>query len=284
MTSQGSIKRDGFELRFCIEGEGPNALVIGSSLYSARSFSKDLRTHLRLHFVDYRGFAKQIPSAIEKIPSFEEILEDIECLRKKLSLTKCILIGHSAHALLAIEYAKKYPEHISHVVMIGISPSFSPEYAAMAERNWEESVWPERKQALRERIEEFSDEKLANLPAAERFVKWNIRRAAQIWFDFHFDSSPLWKDVSLNMPILDFVYGKALRDLDITKGLKNFDKPVLLALGRFDYILAPSSSWDPIRPFFKNLTVRLFERSGHSPHYEEPTIFDRELLSWLQKN
>lgn len=212
--------------------------------------------------MDYRGFAEPPAGGTVETPSFDVLIDDIEKIRDTLSLAKCILIGHSAHALLALEYAKKYPQHVSHVVMIGISRNLSPECAAMAERNWEESVWPERKEALAERVREFSDETLAKLPPAERFVKWNVRRAPQSWYDFHFDSSPLWQGTSPNMPILDFFYGVALRDLDITKGLEDFNLPLFLALGIFDYIIAPEGSWEPIRSKFKDLTVRIFERSG----------------------
>lgn len=284
MEKTGSVDRDGFKLRYCIEGKGQEALVIGSSIYYPRSFSQNLRNSLRLHFVDYRGFAKPPASGINELPSFNEIIDDIEKVRQQLSLKQCIVIGHSAHALLALEYAKKYPKHVSHVVMIGISPNLGPEYSTMAERNWEESVWPERKAALAERILEFSDERLAQLPPAEKFVKWNVRRAPQSWFDFRFDSSSLWEGILPNMPILDFFYGVALRDLDITQGLENFHLPIFLALGRFDYIIAPASSWDPFRPKFKHLTVRIFERSAHSPHYEEQTLFDAELLKWLKEH
>jgi proline iminopeptidase len=281
MDTTGSIEIDGFKLRYRTEGAGPDALVLGSAIYYSRSFSQSLRKSLRLHFVDYRGFAQPPVSGIGEIPSFDKLVDDIEHMRKKLSLEKCIVVGHSAHALLALEYSKKYPQHVSHLVMIGISPSFSPEHAKMAERNWDESVWPERKAALAERMREFPDEKLSKLPPDQAFIKWNVRRAPQSWFDFRFDSSALWQGVFPNMPILDFFYGKALRDIDISKGLEAFNRPVLLALGRFDYIIAPASCWDPLRPKFQYLIVKIFERSGHSPQYEEPDLFNEELLKWL---
>jgi proline iminopeptidase len=281
MFETGFVEVDGFKLHYRIEGRGPTALVIGSSVYYPRSFSQSLRESFRLIFVDWRGYGTMLGSAKDAAPSFDALLCDIEQIRQKLGLQKCIVIGHSAHALLALEYAKKYSQHVSHVIMIAVSPHLGPECAQMAERHWEESVWPERKKALVERCAAFPDEKLAKLPPAERFVRWNVRRAAQTWFDFHFDPSFLWQGVLPNMPLLDFFYGVALRDLDIAKGLEKFDLPVFLALGRFDYIIAPPSSWDPIRPKFKHLTVRVFERSGHSPQQEEADIFDAELHSWL---
>ncbi len=277
----GSISREGFELRYVIEGQSLPTIVIGSSLYYPKSFSENLREHLRMAFIDWRGFAKSAPTQCHSEVSFNTFLEDIESIRHKIGFERCIIIGHSAHALLALEYAKKFPDNVSHVVMIGISPNLSSDMIALAQRNWEESVWPERKEALESRIMQLPDEELAKLSASERFVSWCVRRGPQTWYDFHYNSSSLWEGVHPNMSMLDFLYGIALRDLDITQSLEGFNKPVFLALGRFDFVIAPPSSWDSIRSKFKDLTVRIFEHSGHSPQYEEASLFDQELLNWL---
>lgn len=60
--------------------------------------------------------------------------------------------------------------------------------------------------------------------------------------------------------------------------------PLLLVYGRFEFLVAPVYSWDPVRPKFKNLTIRIFEKSVHSPQYEQPDLFDPELLNWLREN
>jgi proline iminopeptidase len=59
--------------------------------------------------------------------------------------------------------------------------------------------------------------------------------------------------------------------------------PVFLALGRYDNIVAPHFTWDPVRPKFHDLTVRIFEKSGHTPQLEQPDIFDEELLKWINE-
>lgn len=279
MPETGFVEIDGYKLHYRIEGNGPTALVIGSSVYYPRSFSKELRQHLRLVFVDWRGFAQ---TANHTDISLGTLLDDIEQIRQKLELKTCMVIGHSAHALLALEYAKKYHHHVSHVIIIAISPNLSPAHAAAAEQYWQESVWPERKAALEKRIQLLPDEELSKFSPAERFVRWYVRRDPQAWYDFNFDSAWLWEEALPNMPMFDFLYGVALRDLDITRGLETFDTPIFLALGRYDFIVAPSSSWDPIRPKFQNLTVRVFEHSGHSPQYEEPAVFNQEVVQWLK--
>ena len=72
-------------------------------------------------------------------------------------------------------------------------------------------------------------------------------------------------------------------EIDIANGLERFDRPVFLALGRYDFIVAPPSSWNPLTPKFKNLTIDIFEQSGHTPQFEEPALFDERLVNWIQQ-
>lgn len=279
MVNTGSIEIDGFKLKYRTEGAGPDALVIGSTVYSRR-FSQNLRKSLRLHFLDYRGFAEGPKGEL----TFETLLDDIEYARAQLELKKCIVIGHSAHGLLALEYAKKYKQHVSHVVIIGMPPHMKQENIAMAQRNWDESVWPERKAAFERNMQLMPDAKLNQLPREEWFLQMNFRNVPKSWYDYNFDSKPLWEGVKPNTHVLDQMYLKFAREVDVSRGLESLDLPVLLAYGRFEFLVAPVQSWDPLRPKFKNLTVRIFEKSAHSPQYEEPELFDAELLKWLEEN
>lgn len=101
-----------------------------------------------------------------------------------------------------------------------------------------------------------------------------------IWYDENFDASNLWKEVKVNPEIMDYLWGNVFREIDIKKDLDKLSVPVLLGLGRYDY-WNPPYLWEAMRPYFKNLTIRIFEKSGHTPQYEEPELFDQELLQWL---
>jgi proline iminopeptidase len=280
MGKAGTIEIDGFHLGYCTEGDGPDALVIGSSIYSTRSFSQNLRKSLRLHFVDYRGFTEGPKGEL----TFDTLLDDIEYVRQQLGLNKCIVIGHSAHGLLALEYAKKHPEHVSYVVIIGMPPHMRPDNIAMAQRHWDESVWPERKAAFERNLKLMPDEKLNQLPSDQWFLQMNFRNVPKSWYNFNFDSRPLWQGIKPNTHVLDQMYLRFAREIDVSQGLESLNLPVLLAYGRFEFLVAPAHSWDPLRPKFKNLTIRIFEKSAHSPQYEEPDLFNAELMEWLTEN
>jgi proline iminopeptidase len=230
-------------------------------------------------FMDHRGYAPPPGSPVDATAFTEDkLLDDIERARQQLGLGRIVIIGHSIHSVMALEYAKKYPDSVSHVVMIG-SPALNAENERLMDQNWEELASPERKAAMEENRRRFPDEELAQLPPGQRFLRTYLRNGPRTWFDPHFDASPLWEgveanDVSMQVPFF--------RDVDITQGLDTFDRPVFLALGRYDFLVAPPSAWASITPRFRDLTTRVFERSGHWPHYEEPEVFDSELLGWLK--
>ncbi|WP_298725803.1 alpha/beta hydrolase [uncultured Ferrovibrio sp.] len=283
--SAGGVLRSGpFSLQYKVEGRGRPVLVVGSVLYYPRTFSAALRQHLQLAFVDHRGFAPLTEPANEPVTAadfaFETVLEDIERLRAHLGLGKIVILGHSGHGYMALEYAKRYPKHVSHVVMIATGPSHNAEHMTMAERHWQEAVCPARKAKLEREMAQLP----ADLAAApeKRFIAFCLRMGARSWHDHDFDAAPLWDGVHVNMAGFDHLWGEVFRDIDITRGLEALDIPVLLALGRFDYLVAPYEAWTPYRPLFRDLTVRVFDRSSHTPQLEESEAFDSVLLEWLK--
>ena len=280
----GNIVTGKFSLRYRIEGTGTPTIVIGFPTYYARAFSQNLRQHFRLMFLDHRGSAPS-PGPVDTSEfALDRLVDDIELARQTLGLGRISVIGHSGHSFMALEYAKKYPANVSHVIMIGIAPDISATTTEAAEQNWEKLASPERKGVMEENLQRFPDEDLAQLPPGPRFIKSYVRNGPKIWYDPRFDSSPLWEGVEINMDMFGYVWGEVFRDIDITQGLDTFDRPVFLALGRYDFLVAPPSSWDPIRAKFRDLTVRVFEQSGHTPQFEEPDLFDAELLGWMKEH
>lgn len=279
--SSGTISSGPFQLGYRIEGTGNPAIVVGSATYNSRIFSQKLRQHLKLVFLDHRVSAPS-PGPVDVTEfGWDALLNDIELARKHLGLGRVAVIGHSGNGLIALEYAKKFPANTSHVILIGISPKLG--LIAERERYWSESVSPDRKAAWEESQRRLPNDALAKLSRQERNAKAYIRDAPKIWYDPTFDATPLWQGVEVNMDAHAHVWGRLLREIDIATGLAAFDRPVLVALGRYDFVVPPPSSWDPLRPKFKDLTVRVFERSGHTPQYEEPELFDAELLRWIKE-
>jgi proline iminopeptidase len=274
----GIIPVDGFELGYSDEGAGRAVLVIGSSVYYPRTFSPQLRKHLRLVFVDHRGFGTPTKQYLNADFELDKLVDDIEKIRAALQLEEVIVAGHSGHGYMALAYAQKYPQNVSHVALLALSPDSSEASFKAADRYLEESVAPERKARLATDMAQLAAD--IDADPNRRFIHYSLRSGARIWYDHTYDARHLWEGVQVVPEMFDYVWGEVFRKLDITNGIEILDRPVFLALGRYDY-WNPPHLWEAVRHKFRDLTIRVFECSGHTPQSEQADDFDRELLAWL---
>ena len=270
------FNRDNFCLKASIDGTGPVAIVIGSHKYYPRTFSDHLKTKLQLVCADARSFVPALSDHSESDFTIAKILQDIEALRLSLGADKIILIGHSIHAFMALEYARTFPDRISHLVLIASSPTAGPEIYKEADRYFEESVCPERKAAFAASMQKFIES------GDQSFVARLLSFGPRIWYDENFDASKLWEGVEINSVGAGIIWGSMFADYDLASVLEAIKCPIFLALGRYDYF-NPVHLWEKYRKHSSNLTIRIFEKSGHTPQLEEPHNFDEELMKWLKR-
>lgn len=249
-------------------------VVVGSSIYYQRAFSQDLKKRCNMVFMDHRGFC---PDGAETDFSVGALVAEIEGFRKTQRLGKIVLLGHSIHALMAAAYARAYPEHVEALILVGASPISGEALRAAANRCFEESVSPERHARLAENLARLSEPGEAN-----PFVRRMCAFGPMLWHDSSFDAASLWEGVRFHSEGAAQIWGDAWSEEALSAGFEGIKCPVFLALGRDDFF-NPPHLWDPFRAQFSDLTVRVFEKSGHSPMLEEPEAFSRELCEYLYK-
>ena len=276
----GYITISGTKLNYVIEGKGKPCLVIGSSIYYPRTFSKQLRDSLKFYFVDMRWFAKEYnPVKVENY-TLDTILSDIEKVREGLNLDKVIIAGHSIHSVIAFEYARKHPDRVSHIVMIGSPAWQTNQEQEDAIKNIWQTASPERKKLQNENWKKLSEMK--GLSPAQFDIENYCLMAPKYWYDMTYDARWLWKDMTLNTEILNSLYDSVFRDYFIFRHERSVPVPTFVAMGRYDYV-DPYTLWEGFDDI-KGLTVRIFEKSGHTPQLEESALFNGELLQWLSEN
>jgi len=272
----GTVKVEGAELGYRIEGHGPTCLVVGSSIYYPRAFSQGLRNHLRLVFVDLRHFAPSDPSFDLDQISLETYANDIERMREALGLGDVIVIGHSNWAGYALDYAQWYPEHVRGAVWLGGAPVIDE---AEVNRLWETDASQERKELYARKQAELTPELRATLSPSELFIRESAANGPLKWYDANYDNSPMFDEVFLNLPVFDRFAELEDDDFDWADVAARLDAPVLVVVGRYDY-RNPYTLWERDRdstPY----TFVLLDRSGHIPMFEEPELFDQTLLDWV---
>lgn len=267
---------DKFCLKASVLGGGSVAIVIGSHKYYQRTFSENLTKKLRLVFVDTRAFSSDDCAYSEADFALDKIVQDIEVIRKSLKNEKVIIIGHSIHAFIALEYAQRFPDKVSHLLLIASSPIAGSEVYQEADRYFEESVCPKRKILFENAMQNFiqSDDK--------SFVARMLAFGPRLWYDAIFDASALWEGVEVNSIGAGIIWGSMFVGYDVENALKSIKCPILLVLGRYDYF-NPPHLWERYREYCSDLTIRVFEESAHTPQLEESENFDNELIDWLER-
>lgn len=281
--SSGIVTVEGAKLNYVIEGSGIPCIVIGSSIYYPRTFSQELRKHFKFIFLDLRHF---VPSdetfEIDNI-TLDTYSDDIDQVRKALGLNKICILGHSIHSLLAFEYACKYPENTSHIIMIGIYPCGLAKGSRASDEFWELDASDERKMILKKNWENINEEAMKNLSPSEAFIKTYVTNGPKYWHDPTYDCSWIWEGVEVNMDVINHLFSAIFNEYDITESFPRIKSPVFLALGRYDYVV-PYTLWDDVKEDFPNLSYNLFEKSSHTPQLEEQEIFDKKLIDWIKSH
>jgi proline iminopeptidase len=279
-SRKGVIEVDGSRLSYVIEGEGIPCLVIGSSIYYPRTFSNNLRKHLKMYFVDMKWFAKDyLAEDLQKV-NIESIVQDVEQIRNALGLEMPLILGHSIHGTIATEYVKKFGNHVAGLIVIG-SPA-----------EWGNSTYDKKAAALwetasveRKKIQEENWGKVKELDRltgqAEASARYN-NMAPQYWYDPTYDAGWLWKDMTVHSEVTQHLFVNVFNDYNMFEPAIPISVPMFVILGKYDFVI-PYTLWKSNYENIPDFTLTLFEKSGHTPQLEESRLFDQILIDWINQ-
>ena len=270
---------EGGKLSYIIKGNGKPIIVLGTFIMDSKTYSEELKEKFELIFLNMRHFEKDNKLKTNEI-TLQTYLNDIECLRKKLGYDKVTILGHSAHGLLAIEYAKSYPDNTSHLILIGTPPYFSQSFNIEKEKFWNANASNERKEKYQQKWNR-EKRRITNwfLPDDKKFKIKIVARSPQRWYDLDFDPAYLWKDVEINSEVMNHFIGSVTMDYSLPDSIKT---PTFIAHGKYDFVI-PYTTWTEQRKSkFTNLSFNLFDKSSHFPQMEQQELFDKKLIEWIE--
>lgn len=268
-----TVSVQGAELYYSTRGSGPSCLVlstIGTKPYELQ-MPRELSDRLKLVFVDLRGGGRSTGDPAEL--TFDLLASDLEAIRADLGAERLAVLGHSSLGALAIEYGRRCPESVSHVITVGTPPRGDMAWgAAQSQAFFEQDASEERKQVLRDN--------LAKLPPDATLGQSLFAQTPMRFFDPRFDAAPLFAGAEVKPALLGHILGPLTSGWDVTEGASSLDVPIFHAHGRYDYVV-PYTLWDGIPARLPDATFQVFERSGHQPFCEEPERFAQEVTDWM---
>lgn len=273
------MKIAGATLSYVTEGAGPALLVLGSSVYYPRTFSKELRRCCTLICMDLPHFVPVDTGFDSACISFDGYSEFIEAIREDAGFDRVAVVGHSHHGNIALEYARRKPRHVSHVVLIGTPPANIQATVESAEHYWNHHATPERKEALRSRRESASLAPIRSQSPSAAYIRQYVTDAPLYWHDPSYDASWLWEGMSFSMEGVH-AFRNLYRSYELHWDAELGKLPILVVMGADDFAVPPTM-WRGILPRLSNVTFRELERCGHTPQLEQANEFDSTLLAWL---
>lgn len=244
-------------------------LCIGSPTFYRRAVPPALREHAEIVFTDVRFWVPTTPGFDAGAVTFDTYADDLDAVRRDAGLDRVVVMGHSVHAALAREYARRYPGAVLGVMDLSYTPG--GEHVDI----WEEDATPERKAA---HVHNLATRHVADAPVTGTDIEdWFVANGALHWYDATFDCRPLWEGVAETINIEQFALLDPLLEGYETAGS---EIPTLLCSGRYDYVF-PYVAWDPYVVRYSRLTRRTYGRSGHYPMTEQPEDFVADVVAWL---
>jgi proline iminopeptidase len=267
------VSVDGAEIFYTTRGTGVPCIV--PSLVGTKSMElltpSPLVDRFQFVYADLRGAGRSTGDPTHL--TFDVLARDLDAVRAGLRLDRVAVLGYSIAGALAVEYGRRCPGSVSHVILAGTPPSGDMgRLAAASTRFFKEDGSDERKQILRENM--------SRLPAGTPPQQAVVAQTPLRFFDPRTDVGPLYGEAEVNPRLFDHVLGTLVARWDITSDPGSLHVPTFIAHGRYDYVV-PHAMWDGIVERLPNTTFRLFERSGHQPFFEEPQRFADVVGEWM---
>lgn len=278
ISKSGELVFGDKKVTYYIEGQGIPCIVCADGNIQAYCLSENLKKNFQIIFTEPRhGTYYDEPKDYSNI-SMDTIIGDIEILRKKLKYDKFYVLGHSICGLIALEYARKYPQNTYGVIMINTPPHFHKDYMAIVSNNWETKASQGRKIVYKMNNDQLKKVNLDSLNGVERSILEEKASVPMKWRDSIYNITPIIQNYRANTEGWNHFFSM-MQDYDIARS--EIKVPIFLSLSSYDFIV-PQSIWDDYINKFPTLTVKRFQKSGHYPQVEEQELFDKQLLTWTK--
>jgi proline iminopeptidase len=268
----------GISLNVKVMGKGyPLVLMHGgpsADLYTMLEF-KPLRDTFTLVFYDHRCNGRSTGVDVTTM-TFENLTADADALRQALGFEKWAVLGHSFGGNVALEYALRYPNNLSHLILVNTGGDY---------------VWP------RERAPELLE---------KRGYSPEIVDIARRHFNGQYEPEDMFQNLmklgkaynpytgiaqlphmllpavktKLRPETLIFAGNTYLQTWSVMDRLGEIRVPTLVMAGRDDFVYPPKSQ-EELADAIPNSRLVLIDRAGHNPHDEQPAATIKAIREFM---
>lgn len=248
-----------------VVGHGPPLLLMhggpGADHWTMLPFRR-LADQFTLVFYDHRCNGRSTGAPVTSM-TWENLTADADALREAIGFERWAVLGHSFGGHVALEYALRYPERLSHLILLdtGADSRWARENAArvVAERGYGT--------AKAELVRRWFH---GRTPPQAMFR--NLMRLGPIYNPYEsliafVRQGFMQRRSKLAPEAFTFAGQTLLKDWSVADRLGEIAVPTLVIAGRDDFIFPPECQ-DELVAAIPNARVRIIDRAGHNPHEE----------------
>lgn len=218
----------------------------------------------RLIFYDHRCNGRSDGAPVTSM-TWENLTADAEALRQMLGYEKWAVLGHSFGGMVALEYALRYPQSLSHLVLMDTcgdtwwvqenAPAllakrgYSAETVETARRFFNGQIAPEEMVPSAGKLASAYYHKLSLLKVPQQIIMGMRMKSRPETFIFGFS--------------------KLLKGWTVMDRLGEIKTPTLVMAGRDDFQFPPEHQAQ-LAAGILNARLEIVERAGHNAHSERP--------------
>jgi proline-specific peptidase len=237
-----------------------------------------LADQFTLVFYDHRCNGRSVGAPVESM-TWENLTADADALRQRLGFERWAVLGHSFGGHVALEYALRYPESLSHMVLLDTSGDSRWSQQNAAEVVAKRGYSPKKVELVRRwfsgdfaRWEYFPIfMRIGGLYEHDPRLRLLIRQLA----------SGEWRS-KIRPEANFFARRHLLKSWTVMDRLGEITMPTLVIAGRGDFVFPPECQ-EELAAKIPGARLQIIERAGHNPHEEQTTEVMEAVRAFLSQ-
>jgi proline iminopeptidase len=220
-----------------------------------------------LVFYDHRCNGRSVGAPVSSM-TWENLTADAEALRERLGLERWAVLGHSFGGKVALEYALRYPDSLSHLVLLDTG----------GDSRWDQEHAPEllaRRGYSLKRVElarrwfngEFAPREFYPIFMRIGGAYYHRGRFSLLSEAAH-GLVQGWRP-KMRPETQIFGFSRLTKGWTVMDRLGEIKVPTLVLAGRDDFVFPPECQGE-LAAGIPNARLRIIERAGHNPQSEQP--------------
>jgi proline iminopeptidase len=274
---------------YCREvGQGTAIIVLHGGPDFDRSYLVPdldrLSDSFHLIYYDQRGRGRSADGVRAEDITLASDIADLEKVRQYFHLDSVVLLGHSWGNVLALEYALRYPERVSRLILMNPAPASADDYKQLR------TEWLEKRaddMARRKAIADSAAYKEGDPEAVTAYYRIHFKPALARAEDYEkiiarlrssFTKQGILKARAIEARLMNETW--SLPEYDLLPKLKGLRIPTLVIYGDHDFI--PAATAEHITQAIPNARMVTLKDCGHFSYLEVPVAVHEQIDAFFR--